>query len=196
MLGHMTHLAFTKQYLAHPLRSHAGFTLIELITVTSIVAVLLAIGIPSFKYVTQANRSSSEINGLLGDLQFARAEAIREGQWVTVCPSADLANCTSTTAWQGGWIVFSDPANNGTVTANAILKVQRGFSGLDTLQSNNAVKKVTFSRDGFAFGLPNAITFTLLSSANAQYTRCLSLTIVGALSTQIGGALTAENKTC
>ena len=147
----MSHLPFTKYYLGHPLRSNAGFTLIELIIVTSIVAILLAVGVPSFKYVTQANRSSSEINGLLGDMQFARAEAIREGQTVTVCPSIDQASCSVSTSWQTGWLVYSD---TGVPPAPAsILKIQKAFSGLDTLQSDNGIKSVTFSRDGFAFGL-------------------------------------------
>jgi type IV fimbrial biogenesis protein FimT len=196
MLRPMSHLAFTKHYSAHP-RS-AGFTLIELITVSTIVAILLAIGVPSFRYVTQANRSTSEINGLLGDLQFARAEAIREGQTVTVCPSTNQTSCSGGPSWQGGWIVFSDSPVIGTVDGNdAILKVQRGFTGLDTLQPDNGITAVTFSREGFAFGLPNQITFTLHdSTANAQYTRCLSLTIVGALSTQIAGVNTAEGIAC
>jgi type IV fimbrial biogenesis protein FimT len=196
MLGHMSHLPFTKHYSAHPPRSTAGFTLVELITVSTIVAILLAIGVPSFKYVTQANRSSSEINGLLGDMQFARAEAIREGQTVTVCPSTDQASCSGTASWQTGWLVYSN--TGGAPTPASILKMQKTFSGLDTLQSDHGITAVTFSRDGFAFGLgPNPITFTLHdSTANAQYTRCLSLSIVGALSTQIGGATTAENKPC
>jgi type IV fimbrial biogenesis protein FimT len=193
MLRPMSHLAFTQHYSASP-RSNAGFTLIELITVSTIVAILLAIGVPSFRYVTQANRSTSEINGLLGDLQFARAEAIREGQTVTVCPTTDQASCSGTTSWQTGWLVYS---NTGVApTPASILKVQKGFSA-DNLQSDNGITAVTFSREGFAQGLPNPITFTLHASpANAQYTRCLSLTIVGALSTQVGGATTLEGNPC
>jgi hypothetical protein len=65
------------------------------------------------------------------------------------------------------------------------------------LQSDNNIKAVSFSRDGFSLNLPSAITFTLHdSTTNAQYTRCLSLTIIGALSTQIGGKQTAEGTTC
>jgi len=176
----------------------SGFTLMEMLTVMTVTAILLGIGIPSFKYVTQSNRSSSEINGLLGDMQFARAEAIREGQSVTVCPSTDGAACNVSTSWEQGWLVFSDTGVIGTVDGNdAILKMQGRFSGQDTLTSNNGINWVTFNRDGFALGLPNPITVTLHdSTVNARFTRCLSLTIVGALSTQIGGATTAENKPC
>jgi type IV fimbrial biogenesis protein FimT len=50
----------------------AGFTLIELIVVITIVSILMAVGVPSYRYVTNSNRMSAEVNGLLGDLQFAR----------------------------------------------------------------------------------------------------------------------------
>lgn len=179
----------------------SGFTLIELMIVISISAILLAIGIPSFRYVTSANRASSEINGLLGDMQFARAESIREGQTVSVCATINQATCTGAgTSWTGGWIVFSDLNGDGKKDPGEdILKLQKPLSNLDTLQTDQALTKnaVIFSREGFAMGLANPLTFTLHdATSNAQYTRCLSLTIVGALSTQIGGALTAENKAC
>ncbi len=129
-------------------------------------------------------------------MQFARAEAIREGQTVTICPSIDQASCSVSTTWQTGWLVYSN--TGGAPAPASILKIQKAFSGQDTLQSDNGITSVTFSRDGFAFGLgASPVTFTLHASpSNAQYTRCLSLSIIGALSTQIGGATTAENKPC
>ncbi len=176
-----------------------GFSLIEMLTVISIVAILLAIGVPSFQYVTAANRATSEINGLLGDLQFARAEAMKEGEAVTVCPSSDGATCAGGSTWQNGWIVFSDSNPIGTVNGNdTVLRTQTAFAPVgDTLQSDQNVQTVTFTREGFALNLPNAVTFALHNpSGSAQYTRCLSVTIVGALSTQTAGAYTAENVPC
>jgi type IV fimbrial biogenesis protein FimT len=180
------------------LRHGSGFTLIELLMTITVASILLAIGVPSFRYVTWANRASGEINGLLGDLQLARGEAIREGQTVTVCASTNGTSCSNTTSWETGWIVFSDAIPIGTIEgSDSLLRVQRAFSDGDTLTSDRGVTLVTFSREGFAQGLPNAITFTLNTTpVNAQYTRCLSATIVGALSTQIGGKLTAENNPC
>jgi len=62
-----------------------GFTLAELMVTLTIMGILFAIGVPSYRNVTKSNRLSAEINGLLGDLQSARSEAIREGQQVSVC---------------------------------------------------------------------------------------------------------------
>src|SRR5471032_2288316 len=112
----MSNSAFTSNHPpASRLPGESGFTLIELLSVITIIAILLAIGVPSFQFVTTANRAAAEINGLLGDMQFARAEAIREGQWVTICASNDQATCAggAGTTWNIGWIVFSDVNNSG-----------------------------------------------------------------------------------
>jgi type IV fimbrial biogenesis protein FimT len=181
-----------------------GFSLLETLIVIAIVAILLAIGVPSFRYVTQSNRATSEINGMLGALQLARAEAIKEGQTVSVCPSTDGATCVvGATDWEGGWIIFSDSnLPYGTVNGtDFVVRVQRAFTSTDTLTSDNNVSSITFSREGFAMNLGNPVTFTLHNPPgpavpNPTFTRCLSLTIVGALSTQIAGGQTAENVPC
>jgi type IV fimbrial biogenesis protein FimT len=182
---------------AAPRQRQSGFTLIELLITISIMGILLAIGVPSFRYVTSANRASSEINRLLGDMQFARGEAIKEGQDVTVCSSTNSTSCAVSTSWDTGWIVYT---NTGVpiIPAAAILKIQPKFSGTDTLQADHAISAVTFSREGFTASLPaSGVTITLHTSpVDANYTRCLSATIVGALSTQIGGKNTVEGKPC
>ena len=173
--------------LTSPRRAH-GVTLIELLITIVIAAILLTIGVPSYRYVTNANRVASEANGLLGDLQFARAEAIKEGQTVTACVSADGATCTGPDTWQTGWIVFSDVNNDQTVDAgDAVLRVQQPFANLgsaDTLVASNAVVAVTFNREGFATNLAAGTLMTLHEpSGNSAWTHCLSITTVGLMTT-------------
>jgi type IV fimbrial biogenesis protein FimT len=95
------------------------FTMLELVIVMAIVAILATIAMPGFQYVTSSNRVSTEVNGLLGDMQYARNEALKEGQPITVCPSANptspTPSCSGSTAWQSGWIVFPDPDSTQTV---------------------------------------------------------------------------------
>jgi type IV fimbrial biogenesis protein FimT len=168
----------------------AGFTLTELMVTLTIVAILMGIGVPSYKYVTNSDRVSSEINGLLGDLQFARAEAIREGQEVTVCPSSDGATClVDGTTWNTGWVVWADLNGDGTLSPvdsanNEILRVQQGFRSTDTMTSNITVPAVVFNREGFAAALGGATEFTLKDvTANKKYTRCLTLQVTGLMAT-------------
>jgi type IV fimbrial biogenesis protein FimT len=163
----------------------AGFTLFETLITMAIAAILLAIAMPSYRYVTNANRIAGEINGLLGDLQLARAEAIKEGRTVSVCTSADGLSCAgkTTTTWEIGWIVFSDPTNIGVVDAGeTILRVQSKFSGTDTFGASNNVGVVTFNREGYAVGIANGTLITLHdSTATTAWTRCLGINLSGLL---------------
>jgi type IV fimbrial biogenesis protein FimT len=151
----------------------SGFTMIELVTVMGIVAILAAIAIPSYQYVTQSNRIAGEVNGLLGDLQFARSEAIKEGQTVQVCVSTDGATCAAgNTAWNDGWIVLSP-------SFTAPLRAQSTFLGSDTL-AGNTISAISFNREGFAAGLPGGALLTLHAATPANNTtRCLSVTMIG-----------------
>jgi type IV fimbrial biogenesis protein FimT len=170
-------------------RSQRGFSLTELAVVMAIVAILLAIGVPNYRYITNSYRMSAEVNGLLGDLQFARGEAIKEGQTVTACVSRDGATCDAgSTTWQEGWLVFQDLNNDQTVDpGDTVLHVQQPFSGTDTFISSNGVSAVTFNREGFAVaaGGFGGTTLTLHeTSANAAWTRCLYVSAVGLMATE------------
>ncbi len=160
-------------------------TLLELVTVMAMVAILMAIAVPSYRYVTNRNRMAAEVNGLLGDLQYARAEAIKEGQTVTACVSSNGAVCNGAgiTSWQNGWIVFSDLNNDQTVDpGDSILRVQSTFSGTDTFTASNGVGAITFNREGFTSGpgIANGTLITLHAApANDSSTRCLAVTLLG-----------------
>lgn len=163
--------------------SEAGLTLVEMMTVMAVMAILLAIGVPSYKYVTSSNRMYNEVGELLGDLQFARAEATREGLPVTVCISSDGASCLSgATSWSNGWIVFVDHNGDQTVdSGDAVLRVQTSFSSSDTFTDSAALAAVTFNREGFASNLGGtSALFTLHdSTSNKAWTRCLYLAVQG-----------------
>ena len=167
-------------------RVQAGFTLTELMVTLTIVAILCSIGVPSFRFVTTGNRLSSEVNALLGDLQLARAEAIREGASVVVCSSKDGETCSESEDWATGWIVWNDPNGNGEMdTGEHVLHQQQALKAEDTMEASEDVTQITFNRTGFATGLPNGTVITLRdSTANKRFTRCLQVTTVGKMTTQ------------
>ncbi len=162
-----------------------GFTMIQLMVAITIVGTLTAIAIPSYRYVTATSRIAGEINNLLGDMQFARFQAIKQGQTITVCASSSGTGCLGATAttWNTGWIVFDDANGNGTVDAGEkVIRVQQAFSGSDTL--TGTVGKVTFNREGFPVALTSAMVATLHSvPTNTQWTRCLQVGINGQVMT-------------
>ena len=172
------------------MKRQSGFNLTELIIVVAIVAILLGIGLPSYRYITNSYRMSSEVNGLLGDLMYARAEALKEGQGVTVCVSNGV-NCLGTTAWQAGWVVFSNPNGAANPPPGSVLRVQAAFTGpggvTDNFNATNGVSAVTYNREGFATtaaGFPST-TITLKDpTGKAVWTRCLLISAQGTLTTE------------
>jgi type IV fimbrial biogenesis protein FimT len=172
------------------MKMSSGYTMIELLVVIMIVSILMALAVPSFRYVTTSNRLSSEINGLLGDMQFARAQAVKEGRTVTVCSSTDRKKCSGQADWSQGWIVFSDPNNVGTVDAGeALLRVQAPLALGDTLKDNTGtLSSASFNRVGLvstAAVAANPITLTLHDrTATPAWTRCLAIASQGLVTTQ------------
>jgi len=92
-----------------------GLSLIELLITISIAVILLTVGVPSFIDMIASNTATSYANDLLGDINYARSEAITRGVRVTVCHSNDSATCSGT--WSNGWIVFANMDTAGTQDA-------------------------------------------------------------------------------
>jgi type IV fimbrial biogenesis protein FimT len=87
------------------MNNQQGFTLIELMVTVAISAILLGIGVPSFRAMIQNNRIDAASNDLVSGLQLARSEAIKRGIPVVLCASSDQATCAATPVWTTGWVV-------------------------------------------------------------------------------------------
>lgn len=162
-----------------------GFTVTELLIVILIVAILAVVGVSSFKTIRSSSSIGGEVQAVQSDLQYARAEALREGQPVTVCVSTTGSSCTSGTAWNNGWIVFSDVNGNGAVdSGDVVLRWQKTFTTTDTLSADNSTTSFIFNRLGFV----NNITATVVtltghaSTPATASTQCLAVNTVGQLS--------------
>ena len=175
-----------------PAHRQCGVTLFELVIVMLIIAILAGVGIPTYQYVTTSSRMSAELNALLGDLQYARSEAVRQGQPVSVCIADQTTppySCAASGSenWDQGWLVFSDVGGTKNYDSGAgdeILRVQTAFSSGDTFTDADGVSAVSFNRDGFAnLGVPQ-MTLTLKDKTdNSQYTRCLYVSQSGMMTT-------------
>ena len=89
------------------IKNYRGFTLIELLVTVAVLFVLLLVGVPEYRRMTENNRQVAAINTIVGDLNLARSEAVKQGRTVTLCGSTDGATC-DTANWESGWIVFTD----------------------------------------------------------------------------------------
>ena len=126
--------------------------MVELMVTISVLAVLMAVGIPSFQGVIASSRVTTATNDFMATLAQARSNAIRRGGRVTVCKSADGASCVTTGGWEQGWIMFNDNDHSAaTVNRDSSKDETITFSG--PALTNGIVMKgnmdyVSFGADG------------------------------------------------
>lgn len=106
----------------------AGFTLMELVIAVAVALMLAAFAAPSFENISQNTQSAGEYNALTRALHYARSEAIKTSDSVSVCARATDSSCG--TDWANGWIVFTDSLSNGgsesvVDATDAVLRVKR-----------------------------------------------------------------------
>jgi prepilin-type N-terminal cleavage/methylation domain len=167
----------------------SGMTLVELLVTVTLVAILLAIGLPSYQGITTTNRMAAEMNALVGDLQYTRSEAVKQGQTVTICASTNGTSCSGSANWANGWMIFADANGNQAVnTGESRLRLQTALGSTDTLQSHSstALQAITFNRNGFS---SNTGSVTLNdASGTTDRRQCVLVSTVGNVKLQSGAA--------
>lgn len=81
-----------------------GFTLLELLVTLVVAGILLSIGVPSFGNFIQGQRVKTAASELSYALLFARSEAIKRNDQVTVTSNSG--------GWQNGWTVTTPGASS------------------------------------------------------------------------------------
>lgn len=116
-------------------------------TTLSAAALALTLGVPSFRE-WQADMQRTQVRyALMGSFSLARAEAIRRGVPVTVCPSGDGLTCSkdSVTNWSDGWLVA---INAGGMT-QVLERVRFGQPSFKLHADASIASGVTFQSSGF-----------------------------------------------
>lgn len=81
-----------------------------------VLAVLIVISAPGFSDLIKNNRMLSHVYAMRAALNGARAEALAQRNFVTLCRSTDGASCSSVAGdWNTGFIAFLDDNGDSTV---------------------------------------------------------------------------------
>lgn len=127
-----------------------GYTMVEILIATGIIAIIVGLAIPSVRTLLQNNRASGTANEFITTLNYARSEAVKRRNIVRMCTSANGTTCRATgasdaTLWHKGWIML-DPA--GTV-------LRHSDALITGIEITSAAGEVSF------FGTGGVITNTL-----------------------------------
>ena len=148
-------------------RAARGFTLIEMLTVLSIVAILAAIAAPSFGQMMATLRVRAATSALTESLWLARAEATKR--------NTDIG--FSFNDPQVGWTI-PDPAGSRTP-----LLVQPGFAAIEFAAQNGDGVRFAFN----AYGrLSTGSGWVQVGDSQAGVYRCVMVSTTGRASTTKG----------
>jgi len=155
-----------------------GFTLIELMMVVAITGILVGAGAPTFSDMITSNTIDSNRDALFTDLRYARAEAVKRGETVSVCKSSDLVSCSDSAAWANGWITFEDANGDGDFDReDTLLRVHEALSdGINLGFTGNDF--VTFDGLGKAISTTGTFSFSH-SSGEADFNRAITFSTTG-----------------
>lgn len=125
----------------------------------AIVAILLSTGVPAVKNYVWNLRLRTAMDALQTNLNLARAHAISHNTAMVVCPAESTDDCSGSSHWQGGWIVFTDlNGDHRRQSDEALIKHAGAVEFLD-ISSSRSRKYLRFYPNGSAPGSNISILF-------------------------------------
>ena len=168
------------------MKKNSGFTLLELILTVAMISIVMAIAIPSMTTFNQNDRLVTNINTMIGHLAYARSEAVKRSQQVSICVSNDAATCTGGNNWEDGWIIYIDADASNTFDATEeILRAQQALGSNQTITPTTFASQVTYDYRGFA---TSTGSFQLCDNRSGPYGKTISISNTGRVRLQDGSA--------
>lgn len=167
------------------LRLSKGFTLIELMVTVSVMAILATIAYPSFQGTIRSSRAATAHNELVGLVNLARSDAIRNNRGGGVCGSSTGSSCDG--QWARGMMAFSDSNGDGAFSnGETVLR----FSAVNSAMTVTGPSALI----GFdSRGRRRAVTD---QAVTMQPLRCGTQTLRSTLTINASGQVTAVKGAC
>lgn len=170
------------------MKRESGFTLIELLITLGIAAIVLSVGVPSFRTVVMDSRLVSQANLFVASVNLARSTAVRYQRNATVCAStnfdAAVPTCSATSDWSNGWIVWVDKDRDSMTSAAEVVSV---FAPIAESLSFTSLGTAGFTYDARGFSLAGGDDLTLCDTRTGETGRFIRVNAVGRTNIQRQG---------
>lgn len=167
MSGFSRHIRRKPKIGAH----ERGFTLIELMVTLSVLAIMLGIGVPSFRNFIAAQKVKTAAYELVSSMMLARSEAVKRNSAVLVTPGAAAA-------WAGGWSVSA-----GATT----LQQQQAVDGVTITPKDPANPATTLALANMSFAASGRLAAkAYFEIAGTAATKCVKVDLSGIPSSVAG----------
>lgn len=133
-----------------------GLTIIELLVALTIASILMAVGAPAMGGFIKNNRLSQSSFDVLGNINFARSEAVKRRVRVVLCRSANSTaaspTCGGTASnWTTGWLIFASGDGNSTYQSGTDTLLGIGVvssNGVDVKTNSTSNNNLEYNPDG------------------------------------------------
>lgn len=148
-----------------------GFTLIELMTTISVLAILTMVALPAYRDFIANQRVRNASYQLTAALTQARSQAITQN-----C-SIDLKSAGGTSHWDSGWAVAANTVASSGACASAQTFVQQ--ESMQNLSIASSLDTITYGRDGRATTGATQFTIKPDPELSGVKIRCISIGLSG-----------------
>jgi type IV fimbrial biogenesis protein FimT len=152
------------------MKSTRGFTIIELMVTLAILAIMMGLGVPSFRAFISSQKIKTGASELMTSLVLARSEAVKRNANVTITPN-------SSTAWNNGWVTSAVIGGAATTLHN-----QDAIAGITVTTYTNATCTTTGTVASIVYantGRTAASTCYKFSGASTSTTKCVKVDLTG-----------------
>ena len=132
--------------------TNKGFSLIELMVTTALLATTIGLATPAFADMIGRHQIRQQTDELLASLRLARTQAVSQHLDVYICRATSADQCAESRArwadWSDGWLVFADLNNNREFDADDNIIRQHYDPNRPFLLTINQPGRLRFRHDG------------------------------------------------